>query len=374
MDSYRLDSRIVDNEKEYLIQTVNDVRQGVIKTSFFVNGELMDASVMPHSEEMSENEILNLVKTTHGDKKSELEYLLKSYRNILEEGRPEMMFHLGSALFYRRMYPEARQLFQSAVKIRHDYHEAYYFLSQTELMSNHIDAAVKAGLKAVEIRPQFADYRNILGEAFMAAGSCRRAVIEFEDAIKLNIYYADAYFNLALAYTLNAVTKEDFNLYTDLTTKTMDLLNKAVLINPDYKTSTFDEAVAALTNGELKRAFALFKGVRDEKKEKQRQGKAAHFHRFLMYTEWLSQSNIDDRIKQLQNEIDRNPSYVDLYYELGACYLHQAKFAWQKSIEQFKKALEINPSLAKAKRSLELSEENYLKLTDAIFDITEKYV
>ncbi len=374
MDSYRLDSRIVDNEKEYLIQTVNDVRQGVIKTSFFVNGELMDASVMPHSEEMSENEILNLVKTTHGDKKSELEYLLKSYRNILEEGRPEMMFHLGSALFYRRMYPEARQLFQSAVKIRHDYHEAYYFLSQTELMSNHIDAAVKAGLKAVEIRPQFADYRNILGEAFMAAGSCRRAVIEFEDAIKLNIYYADAYFNLALAYTLNAVTKEDFNLYTDLTTKTMDLLNKAVLINPDYKTSTFDEAVAALTNGELKRAFALFKGVRDEKKEKQRQGKAAHFHRFLMYTEWLSQSNIDDRIKQLQNEIDRNPSYVDLYYELGACYLHQAKFAWQKSIEQFKKALEINPSLAKAKRSLELSEESYLKLTDAIFDITEKYV
>lgn len=374
MDSYRLDSRIVDNEKEYLIQTVNDVRQGVIKTSFFVNGELMDASIMPHSEEMSENEILNLVKTTHGDKKSELEYLLKSYRNILEEGRPEMMYHLGTALFYRRMYPEARQLFQCAVKIRHDYHEAYYYLSQTELMSNHIDAAVKAGLKAVEIRPQFADYRNVLGEAFMAAGSCRRAVIEFEDAIKLNIYYADAYFNLALAYTLNAVTKEDFNLYTDLTTKTMDLLNKAVLINPDYKTSTFDEAVAALTNGELKRAFALFKGVRDEKKEKQRQGKAAHFHRFLMYTEWLSQSNIDDRIKQLQNDVDRNPGYVDLYYELGACYLHQAKFAWQKSIEQFKKALEINPSLAKAKRSLELSEENYLKLTDAIFDITEKYV
>lgn len=374
MDSYRLDSRIVDNEKEYLIQTVNDVRQGVIKTSFFVNGELMDASIMPHSEEMSENEILNLVKTTHGDKKSELEYLLKSYRNILEEGRPEMMYHLGTALFYRRMYPEARQLFQCAVKIRHDYHEAYYCLSQTELMSNHIDAAVKAGLKAVEIRPQFADYRNVLGEAFMAAGSCRRAVIEFEDAIKLNIYYADAYFNLALAYTLNAVTKEDFNLYTDLTTKTMDLLNKAVLINPDYKTSTFDEAVAALTNGELKRAFALFKGVRDEKKEKQRQGKAAHFHRFLMYTEWLSQSNIDDRIKQLQNDVDRNPGYVDLYYELGACYLHQAKFAWQKSIEQFKKALEINPSLAKAKRSMELSEENYLKLTDAIFDITEKYV
>lgn len=374
MDSYRLDSRIVDNEKEYLIQTINDVRQGVIKTSFFVDGELMDASIMPHSEEMSENEILNLVKSTHGDKKSELEYLLKSYRNILEEGQPEMMYHLGTALFYRRMYPEARQLFQCAVKIRHDYHEAYYYLSQTELMSNHIDAAVKAGLKAVEIRPQFADYRNVLGEAFMAAGSCRRAVIEFEDAIKLNIYYADAYFNLALAYTLNAVTKEDFNLYTDLTSKTMDLLNKAVLINPDYKTSTFDEAVAALTNGELKRAFALFKGVRDEKKEKQRQGKAAHFHRFLMYTEWLSQSNIDDRIKRLQNDVDRNPGYVDLYYELGACYLHQAKFAWQKSIEQFKKALEINPSLAKAKRSLELSEENYLKLTDAIFDITEKYV
>ena len=82
MDSYRLDSRIVDNEKEYLIQTINDVRQGVIKTSFFVDGELMDASIMPHSEEMSENEILNLVKSTHGDKKSELELSQCSGRGV----------------------------------------------------------------------------------------------------------------------------------------------------------------------------------------------------------------------------------------------------------------------------------------------------
>jgi tetratricopeptide (TPR) repeat protein len=372
MESYRLDSRIVEDDKEFLIQTVNDTQEGIIKTSLFVNGELLDASIMPHSEEISDADILEMVKTTHGDRKAELEYLLKSFREVMKEGRPEMMYHLGTALYYRRMYPESQQLFQAALKLRHDYHEAYYYLAMVELASNHIDAAIKAGTKAVELRPQFADYRNTLGEAYLAAGSSKRAVIEFEEAIRQNVYYADAYFNLAMAFILNAINKEDFDIASDLKVKTTDLLKKAILIYPNYKTTTYEEAVAALTAGELKRAYALFKGVRNEKDERQRHEKSTYFHRFLMYTDWISQNNVVERINFLEKEINRNPGYVDLYYELAICYLHQAKFNWNKGIDYFKRAMEINPNLAKARRSMDMSREHYLKLVDAIIDITEK--
>jgi tetratricopeptide (TPR) repeat protein len=372
MESYRLDSKIVEEDKEYLIQTVNDSNEGVIKTSLFVNGELLDSCVLPHSDEISDGDLLNLVKNTHVDKKTELEYLLRSYKDIVGGGKPEMMYHLGVALFFKRMYYQARQLFQSAVKQKHDYHEAFFFLAQSELASGHIDAAIKAGIKAVELRPHFADYRNILGEAYLTSGSCKRAVIEFEEAIRENIYYADAYFDLAIAYLLNAVNREDFEMYPDLTTRTIDVLKKATLINPNYKTSAYDEAVAALTAGQLKRAHSLLKAVREEKKEMYRQEKSAHFNRFLMYTDWISYNNIIERINHLEREIEKNPGYVDLYNELAVSYLHQAKFSWQKGIEHFKKALDINPQLGKAKRSLELSEEFSLKLADAVFDITER--
>jgi tetratricopeptide (TPR) repeat protein len=372
MESYRLDSRIMENEKEFLIQTINDTQDGVIKTSLFANGELLDSIIMTHSEAASNEAVLDLVKSTHSEKKSELEYLLKSYQEVLKEGRPEMMYHLGTALYYKRMYAEARQLFGAAAKLKYDYHEAYYYLSLTELALKHSDGAIKAGTKAVELRPHFADYHNILGEAFLASDSCKRAVIEFEEAIKLNIYYADAYLNLAIAFILNAVTKEDFNMFSDLSARTVEMLNKAILIFPEYKNATYDEAFMELGRGELKRALTLFQAVREEKKEKIRREKINYFHRFLIYTDWISQSNIIERINFLEREINRNPSYVDLYHELAICYLQQAKFGWQKSIEYFRKALEINPKFNKAKKAIELSEEHYLRLNDAIVDIIEK--
>jgi len=372
MEAFCLNSRIVEDDKEFLIQTTNDIKLGVIKANLFVDGELIDASVLPHADDISQEEILQLVKMAHVEKKSEMEYLLRSYKEILEKGRPEQMFHLGTALFCKRMYEEARNLFRSVVKLKHDYHEAYFFLCQTETALGHAEDAVNAGVKAVDLKPNYADYRNALGEAYLDANSCKRAVIEFEEAIKRNVYYADAYFNLALSFILNAVRKEDFSMSTDLTSRCLDLFKKAVLINPEFQTGNYNEAMAAMSGNDLKRAYYLFKGVREDKKEKQRQEKTAYFNRFLIYTDWLTENDINERINFLEREIDRNPDFVDLYYELGVCYLHRAKFNWQKGIENFQKALNINKDLKKATRGLEMSKEYNVKLADAISDIVGK--
>ena len=373
MESYKLDSKIVEEDKEYLIQTINDLNEGVIRTSFFLNGELLDSKIVPHGGDIAEADLLNLIKITHSDKKLELEYLLKSFKDVISDGKAEVMFHLGSALFYRRMFSHARQLFQAAIKIKHDYHEGYFLLAQTELASGRIDAAVKAAIKAVELQSQYADYRNLLGEAYLAAGSCKRAVIEFEEAIKQNIYYADAYFNLAIAYILNAINREDFEMYPDLAGRTSDVLKKAILINPNYKTSIYDEAVACLSSGDLKRACMLLKTVREEKKEIARQARTSHSDRFLLLADGISQKSVAERIDNLEKEINRNPGYVDLYNELAYCYLFQSRLGWQKGVEFFKKALEINPQMPESRRSLELAEEYFLKLNDTICDITDKH-
>jgi len=372
MELYNLSSRIVENQKEFLIKTTNDTNQGVIQTSLFVNGELLDANILPHAEEIPEEEVLELVKNTHSQKKSELEYLLNSFKDIAEQGNPDLMYNLGTTLLYKKMYAEARQLLSTAVSLRPKFHQAYFALSEAELALRNIDAAIEAAGQAVELKPHFADYRNNMGELCLEANSCKRAVIELEEAIKLNVYYADAYFNMALAHILNGIRHEDFSMFSDMRSKTVDLLKKAALINSDYKTAAFDEGISSLSAERLKEAYAHLRKVRAHIREKKRREKADYFNRFLVHTDWLSQTRIADRIKYLEKELNKNPGYVDLFFELGVCHLHQAKFSWQTGLDYFKQALELNPELKKAQRALDLAEEQYLKTCDTVFDIAER--
>jgi len=372
MESYRLNSRIVEGEKEFMIQTLNDTEQGVVKTSIFIDGEFVDADILPHSGEISEDQILNMVKSAHGEKKSELEYLLKCFNDIIEKGSLESMQQLGIALYYKKLYLEAERLFRSVVKMKQSFDEGWFYLCRTALALKNYDEAVEAGNKAVELKPSYADYRNCLGEAFQGNGSCRRAIMEFEESIKQNVYYADAYFNLAITYILNEINREDFSLSGDYATQTIDMLNKAVLIYPYYKSQNFDNAIASVKDGNPKKAFALLMEIRLEKEERHRRENSTYHQRFLMFTDWVNKNNITDRIDFLTKEIEKNPGYVDLYYELGVCYLHQSKFDWGRSTDCFKKALEINPKLKKALRARELAEDQFLKLSDAVFDISDK--
>ncbi|MCP4703455.1 MAG: hypothetical protein GY865_02500, partial [candidate division Zixibacteria bacterium] len=128
MESYRLNSRIVEGEKEFMIQTLNDAEKGIVKTSIFIDGEFLDADILPHSEEITEDQVLNIVKSAHGEKKSELEHLLKCFNDVIEKGSPDAMHQLGIAMYYKKLYWEAEQLFRSVVKMKLDYDEAWFYL------------------------------------------------------------------------------------------------------------------------------------------------------------------------------------------------------------------------------------------------------
>lgn len=369
MENYRLKSKVSVKDKEYLVQTVNDTSQMSVVSSLFVDGQILEVARFPHPNEISAEDVLAMVKTTHHEKKSELEHLLATYAKVVKSGNIDLMYHLGTAFYYKRIYDEASSLFEAVLEFKPDHHQATNYLGLTLMALNQCDEAVKMLARAVEMRPNFADYHNNYGEALLEAGFCRRAVEELEAALKQNIYYSDAYFNLGIAFIVNAVKREDFDLYSNLLDKTTDLFNRAVLISPDFKTPQYDEAFEALRNGDLPRAYTLFKAVRDSRREKSRQEFSSFYLRFLLYADRPSEKAIADRINYLQSEINKNPTYVDLHHELAICYLQQAQFSWQKGIEQLRNTIEINPRLNKAKKALETAAEFEATLNNAVSDI-----
>lgn len=369
MENYRLKSKVSVNDKEFLVQTVNDASQMSVVSSLFVDGKILEVTRFPHPGEVSAEEVLAMVKSTHEEKKGELENLLATYAKVLSSGDIDLMYHLGTAFYFKCMNEEAVSLFGAVLEARPDHHQAANYLGLTLLAEGRCDEAVKAMARAVELRPSFADYHNNYGEALMEAGFCRRAVEELEAALKQNIYYADAYFNLGIAYIVNAVKREDFDMYANLLEKTTDVFNRAVLISPDYKSAQYEEAFEVLKQGDLPRAYTLFKAVRDQKRERNRQEFSSYYLRFLLYADRPNEKAVADRIQYLQEEIDKNPTYVDLHHELALCYLQQAQLYWQKGVRQLKKTVEINPRLSKASDALGRASEFGASIQSAVSEI-----
>lgn len=372
METYRLKSKIVENDKEFVIQTSNDVNLGTISSTVYVDQEVAEEVDYPYPQGMGPEEVLSLVKATHGDKKKELETLMQTYRKVISGSDSNMMYHLGTAFYYKRFYHEARELFQAAVTLNPEHHQAYNYLGMTHLTLGMAAEAVEFCTKAVQMRPGYADYRNNLGEALLANRSCRPAIKEFEEAIRINLYYSDAYLNLGLAHLLNRLVGSDSASSSCVVSSATDCFKKASLIYPDYNAINFEEGLQTLQGSDLKRAFSLFEKVRDTKKEKHRREFAAFYLKFALHPDWVSEEVINDRIRFLQAEIGKNPTYVDLYTELGRCLLERAKLSWQGGIEQYKKAVAINPSLAGVHQCLDAAEKEYDNVCQVLSKIVDK--
>lgn len=361
METYRLNSKVVDENNEFLIKTTNDISNGMVSSEIYVNGLLADSLQLPHPEHFKPEEVLRLVESTHDDKKSELETLINAYRESVSSGNIEMVYQIGLAFYYKNLFAKAVELFKAAIALNNNYHQAYHYLAQSYLSSGEIDSSIQAASKAVNLRPEYADYRNTLGECFLAGKKYQNSIEQFEKAIGINLYYSDAYFNYGLALLLNALEKQETKLFSNFLSKSLDNFNKASLINAEYRTSDYDKGLLALEKHDIESAFKSFKSVREYIKETNRQKASPFYMKYALHPNWINEESLLSRVAYLKKEIKKNPTYVDLYIELAQCYLTSSQINWQKALSNYKKAIELNPSMERVsndyKEIVELSEK-----------------
>ena len=371
METYRLSSKLVEDSREFIIQTANDAKVATVMSTVLVDGDVAEMSKTPHPIEYTPGEVLSLVKSAHDEKKREVEAMLHSYRAVLKVGDAQALYQLGTAFFYKSFLSEARQLFNAAIGLDADYHQAYNYISVTELASGNLDAAVRAAKVAVDMSPGFADYHYNLGHAYLAMKSCRKAVTEFEEAIRVNLYYGDAYFSLGLALLKNALTQDDTGLFASVLTRTTDNLKKAAIIDPEYDTEVLSEGIKAIEGSDLPVAYALLSKAFQDKKARRFRELAAYYMKYVYAHDDLSEPTLNNRIQFLEDELRKNPSYVDLHVELSTCYFNRARFAWQHGIEHYRKALDINPSLNKLGENLDIAEEESQNINTVVDKVSQ---
>jgi Flp pilus assembly protein TadD len=360
-----LNSRLATSEKEYLVQTINDQNRMRVLSSVFSEGELIDTQEETLETGIQSEEVLRRVKEAHEERTKELEYLIEMYGEVSRGDQAEQMLYLGQALYYKKMFSESAKLFARASELRPEYHEVWNQLGIVRFALGNRQEACTAFSKCVELKPNYADYRNHLGEAYLALDSCKRAVIEFEEAIRINVYYGEAYLNLALAYILNAILREDFKLFSNQNEKTEEMLKKAEMIMPEISDQEYLEGRKFLERGDLEKAFQRFLLVRERRKDSRRLEFSNSYLKFMLGSSQVNEKLLTRRIKHLKSTIAVNPHFADLHYDLAVAYTLLGSFIHTKAVEEYNKALAINPDYERAKRNLKIA-ENELKGFDVL--------
>ncbi|RMD99598.1 MAG: tetratricopeptide repeat protein [Calditrichaeota bacterium] len=372
MGDFVFNDVIRTNRGEYFLRTANSIYQHRIISSFFRNGTLIDSQSQEYDPNLSEDTLLNATRSFHEEKKSEIRSLLELAESLKDSEQAETKNLLGLALMRKGMYEEAISELEDAIVISPKNSTIYNNLGKAYLGVNKVDEAITVLEKAIELSPDFADYHNNLGLAYLKKDQCRKAVEQFEQATNINAYYADAFYNLALAYVRNAYTREAFSLSVNCYAKVMEYMEKALKINPNFKNEDFDRGEELLRKEEYEQAFEAFQKAKEHKSLSPDLSFVLDFYLRVVHNgNRIKSSVIWRHIRHLEDLLKKYPNYADLYNHLGVAYVIMSKFVNNKAIQQFNKAMEINPNFERAKKNKRLAEYDH-KGIQLLFDAIMK--
>lgn len=348
METYQLKSKLVESNREYLIRTSNDTTSSAISSEVFINGELAESIKHLHPSEYTEDDVIALLKQTHSEKKKTIENLMAAFQTAMQDNNPESLVQLGITFYCMQYLPEAEELFKKALSSRSDFDKAQFYLSKTYLDWGYAERAVSYAKMAVDKCPTYADYHNNFGLTMQAINENIKAIAEFEEAIKLNLYYGEAYYNMGIARIDTVISGSSIVDAIDTIPLIMDCFNKAMLVIPDIDKPLFEKGLAILESGGLMDAKEIFIKVQKAIIKKYRKDLSRLNMKYVLDSGLISIPALEDQISYLEHQVLKNPSFVDVSSDLSQYYLEIAGLYWKKGLDQFIQTRKLNPNLEKA--------------------------
>ncbi|MBN4072344.1 hypothetical protein JYU03_00325, partial [bacterium AH-315-F03] len=244
-----------------------------------------------------------------------------------------------------------------------------YALCLTDL--GEYNRAVELMTICVRAKPLYADYRNALGIALAWSGKISEAFKQFDHALELNTYYADAHYCSGIVCLFNGIKGIEPSLTQDFVARSLKSLEKSVVIDDAIATTEYLHAVARLQDGDIREAFGVLRRNREMRQAARRSSYEEIRADLLSRMRSTDRHAIVNRIRALVHQLSENPEYVDLSYDLATSYLRLAVCEWQTGLKQFQQTLERNPDLKKAVRAHDIAFSTMSDLNTIIENIDQ---
>jgi tetratricopeptide (TPR) repeat protein len=230
--------------------------------------------------------------------------------------------------------------------------ESYYEMGDFE-------KAFEATRAGIEYTPAYPDMHNLLGEIYLKQQRCKPAIECFNRAIELNIYYGEPYLNLARAYLLNTIVKEDYELSRDIEATFLGNLERAEQLDSYLMHDRLEEARALFRGKDYDGAYGILESAKQPSIRGGIDDIILDLYMMLLYDgEEFQEGEIEKYLDRVREIIDQNPTFADGYNSLGILYTAKCKIYIDGASKAFRKALDINANYQKAQKNLRLSEND----------------
>ncbi len=357
--SYELREEIDHSGVKYFLQTSFLPHKEQIESSFFKNGVLFDSVVAKADGSMPENRLKELSREVHIENKRRFLFLLDVQNRIKDSINPKPHLRLAQALYKRHLYSEAIREAQQAIMKGDKSSLPLIVIGESYFGMGEYKKAFSALEEGAKLDPEYPDLHNLMGSIYLIEKRCSKAIESFTRAIALNIYYGAPYFNLARAYLLNTLVKEDYELSKGLESKFKTNIDKAAQLCPFIQGDKLEEAKALFGEQRYKETLDLLDGITGSTEQDDVEDIFIELYLSVLHNgELLTEDDIEQFLERVRQIIDQNPSYADGYNSLGILYTAKCKIFMDKASEAFNKALEINGKYKKAQKNLRLAEND----------------
>jgi tetratricopeptide (TPR) repeat protein len=357
--SFELREEIDHRGVKYFLQTSFLPHKGRIESSLFKNGVLFDAVFREIEGKMPATALKELSREMHLDNKRKFLFLLEMADKIRESVHPKPHLRLAQALFRRKLYSEAIREAQQAIVKGDKSSLPLIVIGGSYFRMGDYKNAFSALEEGVKLDPEYPDLHNLMGQVYLVKKRCAEAIESFSRAIALNVYYGEPYFNLARAYLLNMIIKEDYDLSKGLDKKFKTNIDKASQLCPFIQGERLEDATRLFKEKRYPEALEVLDSIRETTKENGVEEIFLELYLSVLFGgESLSEEDIEKFLDRVRRRIDQNPSYADGYNSLGILYTAKCKILMDRASEAFAKALEINSKYRKAKKNLRLAEND----------------
>jgi tetratricopeptide (TPR) repeat protein len=214
---------------------------------------------------------------------------------------------------------------------------------------DQLDEAIMEFEEAIRLDPDHADAYLKLGTAYYTQGKLDEAIAEYKKAVELDPDSATARSNLGLAYYDQGRLDEAVAEYEE-----------AIELDPDSATAHNNLGLAYAHQGRLDEAIAEY----EEAIRLAPNYPAAHHNLGLAYA---SQGRLDDAIAEYKEAIGIERDHVGAHIDLGIAYVQQGRL--DEAIAEWEAAVKIDPDHALAHKNLGLAYREQGRTEEAVAEL-----